>query len=74
VAVSSSVPALANSQVLLEKIVYLLQQVQHLPLFAMQQESRHSSIVAKAIFESVLLSPNVYQVFVIRYPLVRRSQ
>jgi hypothetical protein len=52
----------------------LLQQVQHLLLFVMQQESRHSSIVAKAIFESVSLSPNGYLVFVIRYPLVRRSQ
>jgi uncharacterized membrane protein len=67
-----SAHALANSQVLLEKIVYLLQQVQHLLLFVMQQESRHSSIAAKETFESVLLSPNVYQVFVIRYPLVHR--
>jgi hypothetical protein len=72
VAVLSSVPALANSQVLLEKIVYLLQQVQHLLLFVMQQESRHSSIAAKEIFESVLLSPNVYQVYAIQYQLVHR--
>jgi hypothetical protein len=56
------------------KIVYLLQQAQHLPLFAMQLVNRRSSIADKEIFVSVSLSLNVYLVFAIQYLLVHRSQ
>jgi hypothetical protein len=59
-------------QALQVKIDYLPQQVQHLPHSVMQLESRHSSIAAKAIFESVSLSPNVYLVFAIQFLLVHR--
>jgi hypothetical protein len=59
-------------RVLLVKIDCLLQQVQHLPHCAMQRVNPPSSIVAKEIFESVSLSPNVFQVFAIQYQLVHR--
>jgi hypothetical protein len=57
-------------QELPEKIVYSLPQVQHLPLYVMQQVNPHSSTDVKEIFESVSLSPNAFQVFAIRFQLV----
>jgi hypothetical protein len=52
------------------KIAYLLQQVPRLQPFAMQLVNPLSSIGAKAIFASVLLLPNVYQVFAILFQSV----
>jgi hypothetical protein len=53
------------------KIVYWPLQPQHLPLYAMPRVRAHSFIVAKAMCASVLLSQNVYLVFVIQFQLVR---
>jgi hypothetical protein len=60
--------------VLRVRIVYLLQQAQHLPLCVMQRVNRRSSIAAKEIFVSVSLLLNVYLVFAIQYLLEHRSQ
>jgi hypothetical protein len=49
---------------LLVKIVSLPPLAQHLPHFGMQLVNPHSSIAAKEIFESALLSLNAYLVSV----------
>jgi hypothetical protein len=59
-------------QALPVKIVYLLQQVQHLPHCVMQRVNPRSSIAAKEIFESVSPSPNAFPVYAIQYQLVLR--
>jgi hypothetical protein len=56
------------------RIVYLLQQAQHLPHSVMQRVNPHSSTAAKEIFVSVLQLLNGYLVFAIRYLLEHRSQ
>jgi hypothetical protein len=59
-------------QVLQVKIAYLPLLVHPLPLSAMQQVNPHSSIVAKAIFESVSQLLNVFQVYAIQFRSVLR--
>jgi hypothetical protein len=54
------------------KIVYLLQQAQHLLLCVMRRVNRRNSTAAKEIFESVSLLLNVYPVFAIQYLLEHR--
>jgi hypothetical protein len=54
------------------KIVYLLQQAQHLLLCVMRRVNRRNSTAAKEIFESVSLLLNVYLVFAIQYLLEHR--
>jgi hypothetical protein len=58
--------------VLQVKIVYLLQQAQHLLLCVMRRVNRRNSTAAKEIFESVSLLLNVYLVFAIQYLLEHR--
>jgi hypothetical protein len=58
--------------VLQVKIVYLLQQAQHLLLCVMRRVNRRSSTAAKEIFESVSPLLNVYLVFAIQYLLEHR--